>query len=115
MIRKLNNIYLPVNIKINGDETGKLLIVTGHRSLFAALQDYGKKKLVKNIELFLKKRNKKSDNIVVNDTKISQKMKNKSLLSIENKILQNEKKRLIIITKNTILTSNDLESLFDKK
>ena len=86
MIRKLNNIYLPVNIKINGDETGKLLIVTGHRSLFAALQDY-EKKLVKNIEVFLKKRNKKSDNIVVNDTKISQKMKNKSLLSIENKIL----------------------------
>ena len=41
-----------------------------------------KKKLVKNIKIFLKKK-KKSDNMAMNDTKISQKMKNKSLLSIE--------------------------------
>ena len=42
-----------------------------------------KKKLVKNIKIFLKKKKKKSDNMAMNDTKISQKMKNKSLLSIE--------------------------------
>ena len=39
-----------------------------------------KQKLVKDIIFFNEK--KKSDNMVVNDTKISQKMKNKSLLSI---------------------------------
>ena len=37
--------------------------------------------------------------MVVNVTKIYPKMKNKSLLSIEKKILQNEKKRFIIIIK----------------
>ena len=42
-----------------------------------------KKKFVKNIKIFLKKKKKKSDNMAMNDTKISQKMKNKSLLSIE--------------------------------
>ena len=43
-------------------------------------------KLVKDIKIFLKK--KKSDNMVVNDTKISQKMKTKSLLSIEKNITE---------------------------
>ena len=57
------------------------------------------KKLVKDIKVFLKKKKKKRENMVVNITKISQKMKTKSLLSIE-KILQNEKKCLIIIIKN---------------
>ena len=37
------------------------------------------KKLVKDIKIFLRKKMKKSSNIVVNVTKISQKMKNKSL------------------------------------
>ena len=37
----------------------------------------------KDIKIFLKKKKKKSDNMVVNVTKIPQKMKNKSLLSIE--------------------------------
>ena len=41
-----------------------------------------KKKLKKDIKVFLKKNKKKSNNMVVSDTKISQKMKNKSLLSI---------------------------------
>ena len=41
------------------------------------------KKLVKDIKIFLKKELQKSDNMVLNTTKISQKMKNKSLLSIE--------------------------------
>ena len=57
------------------------------------------KKLMKDIKVFLKKKKKKRENMVVNITKISQKMKTKSLLSIE-KILQNEKKCLIIIIKN---------------
>ena len=39
------------------------------------------KKLVKDIQVFLKKKKKKSDNVIVNDTKIYQKMKSKSLLS----------------------------------
>ena len=49
---------------------------------------------------------KKNDNIVVVDTKIYQKIKNKSL---------NEKKCLIIITRNYYLKNNDLESYFDEK
>ena len=44
-----------------------------------------KKKLVKNTKISLKKKMKKSDKIVVNATKISQKMKKKSFLSIEKK------------------------------
>ena len=45
-------------------------------------------KLVKDIKTFLKKKKKKSNNMVVNVTKISQKMKNKSLLSIEKNIIE---------------------------
>ena len=45
------------------------------------------KKLVKDIKIFLKKK-KKSNNMVVNVTKISQKRKNKSLLSIEKNIIE---------------------------
>ena len=40
-------------------------------------------KLVKDIKVFLKKKKKESNNMVMNDTKTYQKMKNKSLLSIE--------------------------------
>ena len=47
-----------------------------------------KKKLVKDIKIFLKKKKKKSDNIVVNVTKTSQKLKTKNLLSIENNIIE---------------------------
>ena len=43
------------------------------------------KRLVKNIKIFQRKKKKKSDNIVVNVTKISQKMKTKSWLNIEKK------------------------------
>ena len=42
-----------------------------------------KKKLVRGIKIFLKKKKKKSDNIVLNVTKIFQKIKSKSLLSIK--------------------------------
>ena len=47
------------------------------------------KKLVKDIKIFLKKKKKKTNNIVVNVTKISQNMKNKSLLGIEKNITGN--------------------------
>ena len=46
------------------------------------------KKLVKDIKIFLKMKKKKSNNMVVNVTKISQKMKNKSLLNIEKNIIK---------------------------
>ena len=43
------------------------------------------KKLVKDIKVFLEKKKKKSENMVVNNTKIYHKMKNRTLLSIEKK------------------------------
>ena len=46
-------------------------------------KDRLQKKLVKDIKVFLEKKKKKCDKMVVNDTKINQKMKNKNLLSIE--------------------------------
>ena len=46
------------------------------------------KKLVKDIKIFLKKKKWKSNNMVINITKISRKMKKKSLLSIEKNIMQ---------------------------
>ena len=49
------------------------------------------KKLVKDIKVFLRKKKKKSNNAVVNYTKISQKMKNKSLLSKEKNIIKSKK------------------------
>ena len=49
------------------------------------------KKLLKDIKMFLKKKKKKSDNMVVNVTKISQKMKKIDWLSIEKSILKQEK------------------------
>ena len=54
------------------------------------------KKLLKDIKVFLKKKKKKNDNMVVGNTKIYQKTENKSWLSIE-KILSNAKRRLNII------------------
>ena len=44
--------------------------------------------LVKDIKFFLKIDKKKSYNMVVNVTKVSQKMKNKSLLSIKKNIIE---------------------------
>ena len=46
------------------------------------------KKLVTDIIVFLRKKKKKSNNMVLNDTKLYQKMKNKSLLSIEKNIIK---------------------------
>ena len=45
-----------------------------------------RKKLMKDIKIFLKKKKKKGTNMVVKVTKISQKMKNNSLLSKEKNI-----------------------------
>ena len=53
-------------------------------------KDY-KKILVKDIKIFLSKKMEKSDDRVVNITKISQKMKNKTLLSMEKNIIESEK------------------------
>ena len=50
-------------------------------------KDY-KKTLVKDIKIFLKKKKKKSDNMVVKVRKIFEKMKNKSLSSIEKKFIE---------------------------
>ena len=57
-----------------------------------------KTKLVKDVKIFQKRKRRKSNNMVVNVTKIFHKMKIKSLL--RKKISQNDKKRLIIITRN---------------
>ena len=61
------------------------------------------KKLAKDIKIFLMKKKKKSSNIVVNVSKISHKMKNKSLRIQKT---QNKKKCLIV-------KSNDLKSYFE--
>ena len=53
------------------------------------------KKLTKNIKIFFMKKKKKSSNMVVDVTKISQKMKSKSLLSIEKNIIEREKNALL--------------------
>ena len=46
------------------------------------------KKLMKNMKVFLKKEKKKSNNMVMNNTKIYQKMIKKGLLSIEKIIIR---------------------------
>ena len=61
-------------------------------------KDRLEKKLMKNIKVFLKKKKKKSNNMVMSDMKIYQKKRNKSLLSIEEDIKL--EKCLIIITRN---------------
>ena len=60
------------------------------------------KKLVKDIEIFLKKKKKKSNNMVMNVTKIFQKIKNKSFLSIEKNITEWEKMSFYNYKKNLL-------------
>ena len=50
-------------------------------------KDY-KRKLVRDIKDFLNKKKEKSDNMVVNVTKTSQKMKKRKWLSIEKNIIE---------------------------
>ena len=52
-----------------------------------------KTKLMKDAEIVLKKKKKKSYNMFMNVTKISQKMKSKSLSSIEKNIIKRENLR----------------------
>ena len=73
------------------------------------------KNLVKDIKIFLRKKKKKSSNMVVNVTKIFQKMKNKSLLSVEKKYYRLRKHALFKIMKNYYFKSNDLKSSFDEE
>ena len=47
------------------------------------IKERKQKMLVENIKVFLKKKTRKSNNMVMNDTKTYLKMKNKALLSIE--------------------------------
>ena len=47
-----------------------------------------KKKLVKDIKIFLRKKKNKSNDVVANVTKISQKMKSKYLLSIKKNLIE---------------------------
>ena len=51
-------------------------------------KDRLQKKLVKDTKIFLKKKKKKSYNMVMNVKKISQKIKNKIFLSIEKNIIK---------------------------
>ena len=60
---------------------------------------------MKDIKISLQKNKNKSDNMIVNVTNISQKMKNKSLLSIKKQ--KNDKKCVIII----IIKYQNLENL----
>ena len=46
------------------------------------------KKLVKDIKIFLKKKKKKNENMVVSITKISQKKKDISFLSLEKNMIE---------------------------
>ena len=52
---------------------------------------------MKDSKIFLKKRKEKNDNMVVNVTNNSQKIKNRSLLSIEKNIMEWEKCYIIIV------------------
>ena len=52
------------------------------RSIKRTAKDYNKK-LAKEIKIFLKNKKKKSNNMVMNVTKIFQKLKNKSLFRME--------------------------------
>ena len=72
------NIYFFIYIKISKNLSAKYYHENKER-----LQ----KKLAKDIKIFLQKK-KKSDNMVVNVTRISQKMKSNSLLSIEKNTIE---------------------------
>ena len=54
------------------------------------MKDY-KRKLARDIKIFLKKKKKRSNDMAVNVTKISQKMKKINWLSIEKNITESEK------------------------
>ena len=55
---------------------------------YQEIKKHNKKKFVKDFKVFLKKKKRKINNMVVNNTNIYQKTKNKSLLSIEKNIIK---------------------------
>ena len=67
-----------------------------------------------DVKFFLKNKKKKNNNMVVSNTEILQKIKNKNLLNIEKNISKWEGLNKII--KNFFFQkSNDLENSFDKE
>ena len=60
------------------------------------------------MKIYLKKKKKKSGNMIVNVTKISQRMKKKSLLSTEKNIIEWEKSNDLEILKVYIETDKKL-------
>ena len=60
------------------------------------------KRLMIAIKIFLKKKKTKCDNTVVHDMKISQKLKNKGKLSIE-EMLQNTEKQKLFANKDLLM------------
>ena len=66
------------------------------------------------LSTFSKEEKEKSDNTVMNDIKIYQKMKNKSLLSIE-KIIRKWENHLVVIIRNICFKNSNLESSFDEE
>ena len=87
-------------IKVSKDLSGKYFQVNKKR-----LQKTAHERYPFENEKKWKKKMKKSGNIIVNDTKIYQNMKNKSWLIIE-KILQNETKCFAIIIRNFCLENS---------
>ena len=68
-------------------------------------KDY-KKKLVKDIKIFPKKKKKKNDNMVVNVTKISQKVKKNKLVEYRKRYYRTRKKDFIIIIRKCFNLEN---------
>ena len=74
-------------------------------------KDY-KKTLAKDIEVFQKKKKKKNDKVVLNVTKIFEKVKNKNFLSVEKNIKKSEK--CLIIKSNDLKMSFEVTNLLQK-
>ena len=69
---------------------------------------------MKDIKIFLKKKKKKSNNMFVNITKTSQKMKKINWLTTEMNFIKLET-FLLYLSETFVLKNNDLESSFDEE
>ena len=65
-----------------------------------------KKSLMKDIKMLLKKKRTKSENMAVNDIRISQKTKSKNHLGIEKNIMKCKKNKKIKKDKQTVKSLN---------
>ena len=65
-----------------------------------------KKSLMKGIKMLLKKKRTKSENMAVNDIRISQKTKSKNHLGIEKNIMKCKKNKKIKKDKQTVKSLN---------